>query len=107
MRVPVGEPTMERIEGSVAPELVRYPETDAEEVWQLVQEWYATRGEPIPEEDRIACMADLAAAAAPKCPLAPAPPKRIVVPKAKPTPKTPAPKATAQAGAPRGSTSLA
>ena len=102
MRVPVGEPRMELIEGSVAPEPVpRPPETQAEEVWQLVQEWYAGRGEPVPEEDRAACMTEITN------PPAPAPPKRTAVPKAKPPPKTPAAKATAQAGAPRGSKSLA
>lgn len=47
---------MELIEGSVAPAAVQYPASLAEEAWQLVQEWYAARGEPVPEEDRIACM---------------------------------------------------
>ena len=136
---------MELIEGSVVPEpLPRAPETLAEEVWQLVQEWYATRGEEVPEEDRADCMKLLeeerlardapVAVAAPKPaygtpefwkahwakkralaqaqaqtqstnPSAPAPPKRTAVPKAKPPPKTPAAKATAQTGAPQGSAS--
>ena len=128
---------MELIEGSVAPEpLPRAPETLAEEVWQLVQEWYATRGEEVPEEDRADCMKLLeeervrdapVAVAAPKPaygtpefwkahwakkratqstnPSAPAPPKRTAIPKAKPPPKTPAAKATAQTGAPPESAS--
>lgn len=145
MRVPVGEPRLELIEGSVAPEPVRYPATQAEEVWQLVQEWYAGRLEPVPEEDRTACMKMLeeecvpavaaAPAAAPKPahgtpefwkahwakkraaaaaaaaqttnPPAPVPLTHTAVPKAKPPPKTPAAKATAQAGAPQESKSSA
>lgn len=109
VRVPVGEPRMELIEGSIAPEPVpRPPETQAEEVWQLVQEWYAGRGEPVPDEDRTACMTEIAAEKALITnPPALAPPKRTAVPKAKPPPKTPAAKATAQAGAPRGSKSSA
>jgi hypothetical protein len=154
MRVPVGEPRLELIKGSVAPEPVSYPASLAEEVWQLVQEWYAGRLEPVPDEDRTACMkmleeeraereapavAAAAPAAAPKPaygtpefwkahwakkraaseataaaadaqttnPSAPVPQKRTVVPKAKPPPKTPAAKATAQAGAPQESKSSA
>lgn len=141
MRVPVGEPRLELIEGSVAPEPVQFPATQAEEVWQLVQEWYAGRLEPVPEEDRTACMKMLeeecvpavaaAPAAAPKPaygtpefwkahwakkrataaqttnPSAPVPPTHTAVPKAKPPPKTPAAKATAQAGAPQESKSSA
>jgi hypothetical protein len=152
MRVPVGEPRLELIKGSVAPEPVSYPTSLAEEVWQLVQEWYTERLEPVPDEDRTACMKMLeeeraereapavaaAPAAAPKPaygtpefwkahwakkraaseataaaaaqttnPSAPVPQKRTVVPKAKPPPKTPAAKATAQAGAPQESKSSA
>ena len=153
MRVPVGEPRLELIEGSVAPEPVQFPATQAEEVWQLVQEWYAGRLEPVPEEDRTACLKMLeeecvpavaaAPAAAPKPaygtpefwkahwakkrataasaasataaaaaaqttnPSAPVPPTHTAVPKAKPPPKTPAAKATAQAGAPQESKSSA
>ena len=151
MRVPVGEPRLELIEGSVAPEPVWFPATMGEEIWQLVQEWYATRGEPIPEEDRTECMrlleeervardaplpvatAAAAAAAAPAKPAygtpefwkahwakkraqaqnqaqatnpsAPVPPTRTAVPKAKPPPKTPVAKATAQVGATPGQAS--
>lgn len=147
MRVPVGEPRLELIEGSVAPEPVWFPATMGEEIWQLVQEWYATRGEPIPEEDRTECMRLLeeervardaplpvaTAAAAPAKPAygtpefwkahwakkraqaqnqaqatnpsAPVPPTRTAVPKAKPPPKTPVAKATAQVGATPGQAS--
>ena len=61
VRVPVGEPQLELIEGSVAPPVLApapapFPETQAEEVWQLVQEWYAGRGEPVPKQDHADCM---------------------------------------------------
>lgn len=142
VRVPVGEPWLELIEGSkAAPVLKPHPETLAEEVWQLVQEWYATRGEPIPEEDRTACMtmleeekvtppslpapkpaygtpefwkahwakkraaATAAATAMSTNPAAPVLQKHNEVPKAKPSPKTPAAKATARGGVPPGSAS--
>jgi len=127
MRVPDGEPSW-ILEGVLSPQ-PPVPQTPGEEVWALVQEWYAARGEPVPEQDRADCMKMLEEERAPKVevvtvrkpvygtpefwkahwakkraqatnPSAPVPQIHTAVPKAKTPPKTPSAKATAQGGAP-------
>lgn len=63
--------------------------TEAEFVWEAVQEWYVARGEPIPEEERAACVAEIAAEAERRAhpPPPPPPPPSKKKPVKKRTPK--------------------
>ena len=62
-----------------------------EEAWELVKEWYAARGEPVPEQDRADAAAIIAAEAEEFAIIRQGllPQKRTVAPKATRRAKTP------------------
>ena len=89
MRIPVGEPYFVGEPPPITPSFT--PQTVGEEAWELVKEWYAARGEPVPEQDRADSAAIIAAEAEEFAIVRQGllPQKRTVVPKATRRAKTP------------------
>ena len=89
IRVPLGEPYFV---GEPPPSIPSFtPQTVGEEAWELVKEWYAARGEPVPEQDRADAAAIIAAEAEEFARIRQGllPQKRTVAPKATRRAKTP------------------